>query len=181
MVLTSLVGFLFLFVWWPSFITKRQQLSSSSALVTPGKQTVCSSFTASLLAWRGPHKPWGQSPVTSLQEELGQTEPACYPATCCKLYAQGTQHWGVPSTALLCPHLLVCGRIKVRPLGVCPGVVFLVAVARIPVGMSSSFLGGFREKWVSAALWPRYRGCPEQFLALLSFEDCTMINTIYLL
>lgn len=83
MVLTSLVGFLFLFVWWPSFISKRQQLSSSSALVAPGKQTVCSPFTASLLAWRGPHEPWGQSSVTSLQEELGHTEPACYPATCC--------------------------------------------------------------------------------------------------
>lgn len=60
-------------------------------------------------------------------------------------------------------------------------VVFLhAAVARISVGMSSSFFGRHRGKWVSAALQPRERGCPEQFLALLSFGDCTVINNYFL-
>lgn len=175
MVLTSLIGFLFLFVWWSSFIDKRQQLSSSSALVTPGKQTVCSSFTASLLAWRGPHKPWGQSSLSSLQGGAGAATPdraSPLSSSCCKLCPQGMGHWGVPSNALLCPLLLVCGRIKVRPLGVCPGVVFLhAAVARIAVGMSSSFLGRLRGKWVSALCGQRIEA------ALSSSWPCWALGT----
>lgn len=134
MVLTSPVGFLFLFVWWSSFIDKRQQLSGISALVTPGKQTVCSSFAASLLAWRGPHQPRGQPSVRSLQ---GWQEPAHYPAHC----SQGIGHWGVLSNALLCPLLLVWGRIKVRPLGVCPGWFFFMLL-----------LPGYLWGWVAPSL-----------------------------
>lgn len=68
----------------------------------------------------------------------------------CVLREHGTG--GAPAM-LFCPLPLVCGRIKVSPLGVCPGVVFLhAAVARIAVGMSSSFLGLLCGQGIEAAM-----------------------------
>lgn len=106
MVLTCPVGFLFLLVWWSSFINTRQQLSSSTTLVTPGKKTVSFSDSAPLLARRGPHGPRGQPAVR---------RPAA--------------HWGGPAHALLCPLSLACGTIKVRPHWVCRGVVCAACAA----------------------------------------------------
>lgn len=149
MVLTSLVGFLFLFVWWSSFINKRQQLSGSSALVTPGKQTVCSSFSASLLAWRGPHEPRGQSSVTSLQGGAGAATPGRASSLCSKVLqtvSSGNTALGSPQQcSSLSPSLGLGENKRETTWGVSWGGFSYAAVARIAVGISSSLLEDSEE------------------------------------